>query len=325
MCKLRIKPFETSAETYEQLSDILTAVYPDHPISGTELARRDSEFHNANCVLKRYFAHDGRDEVIGSGVGYQMITSFHPQRFVVKIEVLEEHRRQGVGGQLYEKLISDLAAHDVREIHTRTPDSYDETARFLENRGFTESKRDWISTLDVMKFDAAPFQSYLAKTETAGISITSLAEEKEINPNYKNEMFDLHSILRGDAPQPYPFTPHPFEVFVQRLIDNPDVLPEGYFIAKDGDRYIGESFIGKSDSEPGVIIQGLTGVLPEYRGRGIAVALKLHVIELVRKLGYQTIKTDNDTLNAPMLAINTKLGFQRGHGWIHFEKWIPEC
>ena len=132
----------------------------------------------------------------------------------------------------------------------------------------------------------------------------------------------MHSIIRGDVPAPYPFTPHPFEVFVQRLIDNPDVLPGGYFIAKDRDRYIGESFIGRTESEPGVILQGLTGVLPDYRGRGIAMALKLHTIEYVRQLGYDCIKTDNDSINAPMLAINNKLGFVRGDAYIHFEKWL---
>jgi len=74
-----------------------------------------------------------------------------------------------------------------------------------------------------------------------------------------------------------------------------------------------------------VLNQDDTGVTREYRGRGIATALKLKVIEFGKKNGYRTIKTWNDSSNAPMLAVNTKLGFKRQVGWIMVEKILrPE-
>ena len=317
-----IRKCVNTADDYQALADVLSSVYPSSPISAKELERRDSEFANANCVMIRYLAEDEAKNVVGSGVGYQMITSFHPQRFVIKVEVIEPYRRKGIGGLLYDRVFKDVQNHNVKEVHTRTPEHHVEAISFLEKRGYTEAKRDWISELDLASFDVTPFKSYLERLESSGITITSLEEEKKINANYKQDLYNLHSIVRADAPAPYPFTPHPFEVFVQRLIDNPDVLPGGYFLALDGNRYIGESFIGVTDSEPGVIIQGLTGMLEEYRGRGIAIALKLHTIEFSKAHGYEYIKTDNDSINAPMLAINNKLGFVRGDAWIHFEKYF---
>ena len=60
--------------------------------------------------------------------------------------------------------------------------------------------------------------------------------------------------------------------------------------------------------------------LREYRGRGIAVSLKLSVLDFAKREGYERVKTWNDSTNAAMLGINMMLGFKRQVGWIIFEK-----
>jgi RimJ/RimL family protein N-acetyltransferase len=106
---------------------------------------------------------------------------------------------------------------------------------------------------------------------------------------------------------------------------NPQLLPEGYFIAKDGPKYVGMSDVHRIDTEPGVLQQDDTGVIREYRGRGIATALKLKITEFGQRNGYRMIKTWNDSVNAAMLAVNVKLGFKRQVGWILMEKILrPE-
>src|SRR5207245_4943489 len=103
-------------------------------------------------------------------------------------------------------------------------------------------------------------------------------------------------------------------------LKNPHLLPDGYFLAKDGSNFVGMSDVHRIDSEPAVLNQDDTGVIREYRGRGIATALKLRVIDFGKKNGYRIIKTWNDSVNASMLAINNKLGFKRQVGWILMEK-----
>ena len=84
--------------------------------------------------------------------------------------------------------------------------------------------------------------------------------------------------------------------------------------------YVGMSDVHQIDSVLGILNQDDTGVIREYRGRGIATALKLKIIDFGKKNGYRMIKTWNDSVNAAMLAVNTNLGCKRQVGWIMMEK-----
>ena len=51
-------------------------------------------------------------------------------------------------------------------------------------------------------------------------------------------------------------------------------------------------------------------MIRDYRGRKIAQALKVLAARYARAHGMKKIRTDNDSLNAPMLAVNRKLGYR---------------
>ena len=64
------------------------------------------------------------------------------------------------------------------------------------------------------------------------------------------------------------------------------------------------------------IHQELTGVLPEYRGRGLGKLMKaqmaLHIKDTYPDV--KIIVTGNADVNAPMLSINDRMGFKRHKG-----------
>lgn len=64
---------------------------------------------------------------------------------------------------------------------------------------------------------------------------------------------------------------------------------------------------------PDHVSQYLTAVARPWRGRGLAKALKARMMRLVRKQqhGVAMMSTYNVVSNAPMLSINTRLGFIR--------------
>ena len=53
-----------------------------------------------------------------------------------------------------------------------------------------------------------------------------------------------------------------------------------------------------------------TGARAAYRGRGHALAAKLASIEWAASNGVTKMVTYNDATNAPMLAINRRLGYR---------------
>ena len=57
-----------------------------------------------------------------------------------------------------------------------------------------------------------------------------------------------------------------------------------------------------------------TGVLRPYRGRGLGLALKLAAISYAQAQGARYLRTNNDSLNAPVLALNQRLGYQSEPG-----------
>jgi len=71
--------------------------------------------------------------------------------------------------------------------------------------------------------------------------------------------------------------------------------------------------------EPSNVQQLLTGILPEYRRRGIATALKMKTIEYAHKHGFRRILTNSE--NPAMQALNAKLGFRPGP-WFVFRKTL---
>jgi len=115
-------------------------------------------------------------------------------------------------------------------------------------------------------------------------------------------------------------TDTPYDQWLAFEMKNPNLIPQAYMIAKDGDKYVGTSVVWRLKKEPRSLYQGLTGVLREYRGKGIAVALKLKVLDFARKNGFDNIRTFNASTNEGMLSINMKLGFKRDLAWITFEK-----
>lgn len=65
-------------------------------------------------------------------------------------------------------------------------------------------------------------------------------------------------------------------------------------------------------------------VHPGAQGRGAGAALKMRALEHTRTVGIAEVRTDNDSRNAPMLAVNAKLGFERDPAWIALRKTIQE-
>jgi GNAT superfamily N-acetyltransferase len=172
-----------------------------------------------------------------------------------------------------------------------------------------------------VRFDPAPFVRYHDRARAAGVVITTLADERRDDEQAARRAYELHNAVVADIPSPIPFTPPSFEHFMRTHLESPRAVPDAYFLAKVGGRYVGEANLERP-VEGSHLYHNVTGVLPEYRGHGIAMALKLATIAYGQARGHSGIRTWNDVGNVAMLAINDRLGFVRQPAWITLEKTL---
>ncbi len=310
---------EFTADDYAAIAEISNAIYPDYRYSADEIRYDDEHFDKTKYIFKRYVAEMSR-RVAGYAEYNHVPHMFHPQKFWVFVGVHPDFQRRGIGTALYTKILSDLVAHRAVRAFASAREDYPRSVAFLQKHGFSEIRRTWESRLNVSTFDLHRFAPYAEKFSSHGLTITTLAEERERDPQCLRKLHELYVAIMEDVPHPDQYTPVDFEHFLRYNVEHPDAIAEGYFIAKDGEHYIGLSNLRRSKDEPKDLYQGLTGVRREYRGKGVAMALKLKTIEYARAHGYEIIKTWNDSTNVGMLAINTKLGFVRQPAWITFAK-----
>ncbi len=188
---------------------------------------------------------------------------------------------------------------------------------FFTTRGFVETKHDWISTLDVTKANLNPYQDLETQLKTQGITLKSLAEIPDADKYQK--FHALFSEVRLDIPRSESATPISFDFFMKNLINVPEFNPNLFWVALHEGTYI--SLTGLYPiTDTTMLDQWLTAVKHDYRGKHIALALKVRSIHYAKENGYSHIRTDNDSKNVPMLAINDKLGFERGAASVSLAK-----
>ncbi len=308
---------------YERFVAIDNANYPDYTISVAEQRSRDEGLDRTKYLLRRFACIDlEQDQIVGFGEIAHLADMFHPGKLMANILVDPEHQCRGVGRAIYNRLNEELVDQDAILLWAWSKEDLPRRTEFFRRRGFSERTRSWESRLDLSTADPARFRGYLEKASKEGITFTTLAEEQRHGRESLRKIHELVQLINGDMPREAVFTPLSYEQWEALSLKSPRLLPEGYMIAKDGSEYVGLSNVLRRDTEPQVLNQDDTGVRREYRGRGIATALKLKVIEFAKRNGYVMVKTWNDSDNAPMLAVNMKLGFKRQVGWIMMEKTL---
>jgi len=245
---------------------------------------------------------------------------FHPKKFWFDGWVDPKHQGKGIGSAVYDRLKNDFDEHSAIAAWMGIRENMTASIAFAQRRGFSEKMRGWESTVDPYQVNTSEFQKYSIRASQAGIQFSTLEQELQDDPECYMKLYELVQTAFRDVPIPDTPTDTPYDQWLAFEMKNPNLIPQAYMIAKDGEKYVGTSVVWRLKKEPRSLYQGLTGVLRQYRGKGIAVALKLRVLDFARKNGFDNIRTFNASTNEGMLNINMKLGFKRDLAWITFEK-----
>lgn len=306
-----IRPATTT--DYPAIAAVAMAALPGTMTRAEDIAESDSHLA-PHCKAGRYVAEIA-GKVVGVGEYVQYEGRYHPQKFNIRLFVHPSHQGQGIGTGLYQQVREAIAPFDPIALSATIREDQPRSIAFATKHGFVERMRTWEVELNLATFDPAPWLPYLEQAATAGVTIKSL-RELESDPERNQRLFAAFSAIRMDVPSADPRTPLDFARFVKSHLESSDTLPDGYFVAlSPSGEYIGQTALWK-DAGDGILHTGVTGLLPEWRGKGIAQALKVRALTWAKEQGAKGVITFNESNNIRMLKINLAMGFVQKPAWI---------
>ena len=237
------------------------------------------------------------------------------------VAVHPDHQGRGYGRALLERAEDTARERGGERTFSWTEETWPRSMRFLDRAGYGVVERRWESTLDLSRCDLARLQDAVDRVASSGVRIVSVASLSAERADWKRDLHRLYSDVEKDVPAPFPIQEVPFEDF-EALSLGRRFVGEGFFVALDGDELVGLTEPQVVDDVPGANEQNLTGVRSDYRGRGIAYALKSRAVIWAAQAGYLSIRTQNAQSNAAMIAVNHRLGFEQDRATIEYLKHL---
>jgi ribosomal protein S18 acetylase RimI-like enzyme len=264
-------------------------------------------------LRRQYVLEDAAQGVVGYGAIEQQQPDGRDRLRLYEV-VYPGYLRSGGGRALYGRLMQDVEELEVGSLWMREYQQDTALTGFMQERGFVQTRLTWEMRLTLAKANVADMVSVLEDVAGQGIVISNVGEERQRAPNFAERFHELYNGVLGDD-----FAPLTFAEFARRL-DQPRIMPQGLFFARDGERLIGVSTLAYVEGDSEQARQHWTGVLPEYRRRRVATALRLCCIDAASRLGYQTLVTYIDHQEPILVHLAEKLGFHRLFGYVTLEK-----
>ncbi|PTA69877.1 N-acetyltransferase [Deinococcus arcticus] len=300
-------------------ADLRSQAHPDSPVSEQELARiaagRQPDEH---FTREGAFAGGALLGAVQTGVPRM---DAHDGWLDLTVTTAEPDPR--LAGELLERGLAVLAQAGAHTAVTRVREHWWEHSALLA-QGWREFDRMWLSTLDLRTLDFAAFAPEEARALAGGVTLRPLSELGGWDAEPERHYALIHALLSA-VPSREPIVVWPFDLWRARMATL-DVDPRGILIALSPDgEWIGTSQLAQPvPTHPGMLHNGLTGVLAPWRGRGLGLALKLAAARAALPRGYTHARTSNHAVNRPMLAINERLGFVREAALVTLVRGVQE-
>jgi mycothiol synthase len=239
------------------------------------------------------------------------------------VSVARAHRGKGIGSALLAVIIDEAIRRKAPRFLAGGSAAHAESIEWAEKRGFREIGRRIEAFVELARFDPAPFRARVDEVRRSGIAFRSIDEvldgrEGEDRESFIRALYDAETPMWEDIPWAAP-TPHwQYEHFRKLALESGQLIPEVSVVAYDGDTIAALTTTGKRESQDAYT--WMTGVGRDYRGRGIATAIKVEALSRAKAKGLRAMLTTNDEPNKAMREINAKLGYQTLPAHIQLEK-----
>jgi RimJ/RimL family protein N-acetyltransferase len=301
-------------------ADLMTSAYPPEPMD--PLVTRYRWAHpRADWTYGRFIA-----ELKGQPVAH--LWSAHgpwekvPERHCdLGIDVNQAHQSDEVMDLAAEWIAGHAVEDGARILNAYAAEDEPNVLKALDRLGFKRDRSEKVWQLDLHKHGKRLLAEATAarqKMKSDGIELLPLAEWP--GPEAYERLHALNEAAIKDIPTSFPILPQTLAEFTERM-NAPDLPHDRLWLARDGNRAVAVSFL-RFPPVRGHVWTGFTCSDPDYRGRGIARAVKLQGLAQAVELGIPFVRTDNDSENAPMLHINEALGYDPRPGFMTLVKRV---
>lgn len=304
----------------ELASDLMAAAYPVM-VHDPVVLRYRWEHQRRGFTAGRFIA-EREVGPIGFVGWYHGPWSELPDRHCeIEVSLIRDHLDVDVLGDMWGWISERAIAEGSCLLLAYCAEDEPEMLEALARLGFQRERLEKVWELDLrsngprLVAEAADVREAMSR---AGIKLTTLGAWDD--PDKLRKLHELDARTRQDIPTTLPILREAYEDFVRRT-NGPDRRADRYWVALDGDRPVAMSYL-RYPPVRGTIWTGYTCSHPDYRGRGIARAIKLQSLAQGVELGVPEVVTDNDAENAPMLHINERLGYVRRPGFVEHHKRV---
>ncbi len=254
-------------------------------------------------------------EDAGKAVGYSLVSYEPPiSRAVASGGVLERHRGKGIGRELMRRVVEHAEELGVSSLHVEAGVTHSDTQHLLSRHGMTVVRSLWK-----MRWEGEEVPDVRLPS---GFSMRSLVAGQD-----EQTLTELQNVAFGEN---WGFSPNTVEQIEVR-VENNRGGPEGIILITEGGitengvteggklaAYNWTMFYADDDSPSGVI--AMTGVHPDYRGRGIGRAVVTVGIANLVERGAIFVDLEVDADNTPARELYLNLGFRKVGRSVWYEK-----
>lgn len=286
----------------------------DTPTTPSELV----DYHAAHRDLTtQRVALDGEDLL---GFYWAVSSTAQAGLTTFSLYVKPEVRQRGAGSILYDDLERELLRGEADRLRVEVSDAAPQDRTFAVHRGFVQRAHSIAMALDIDSFDDRPYDPIMARLQGEGFEFTNM-ERLGNGEEAQRRLFELNATAASQTPGTDGARPWAsFEEFQRSVCQSDWYRPGGQFVVIDS--ATGEWAAMSATSRFGDFAYNLfTGVDERYRGRKLAQAVKVLALRYARDiLSVGQVRTRHNALNAPMIAIDRKLGYVQLPGVFVMEK-----